>query len=357
MPKNAVIFVPYRSIAQYERRGPCVRDWAIMEIAFGICHDLGLPMYVIDRPNFKPWENIFSPVQPLNRIKQHVSEKQIFHSTIVPPCATLINGRRASAPILERAIKKIAKCHKNLLVMDFDPFSIINLPGNTTHWFDEIDDFALHPKMPARDRLAFTAKRFHGHAIHTASSLESKYGEPMPNWSFTPVGLDSNEGEHPYRFGYIGFIDSKIDLNFVQRLAERGRVGFWGKVLDRRTKKSLSAIPNVFLFGEFNPSETGKIISKFEVGIIPFIPDRIHGNSPIKYYHYSAARKICVSTCSFGLSRENLIVIDSHGLNRKIDQLPKLNYSTWESLDERNNEGKVLFYNRILTEIKRLGDI
>lgn len=353
MTQPAVVFVPYRPVWYYERLGPCVRDWAMMETAFKICATRRLPAYVVDRPSFPPWRSHASDAPPLRHLGDVLPADRIIATGRVPLMSALLHSRKASRPIVERTLHGIASHHNQLLMLDFDPFADIIAPGNATHWFDEIDDFSKHRRMPARDRRAFLAKRRSPHAIHTASSLESTEGAALPNWVFTPIVPGSSDVAPPYKFGYVGYVDNKMDLDLVAQIAAAGRLGIWGKILDREVHRKLSEIANVDLLGEYDASQLQDIMNQFQVGTIPFLLDRIHGNSPIKYYQYSAAHKPCLSTSAFGLVRQNLVVVDA-GLPQALDRLPTPEAVDWGEIERQNNEGKDLFETRFAAALDAL---
>ncbi|MFD2741660.1 hypothetical protein ACFSUD_19035 [Sulfitobacter aestuarii] len=325
-----------------------------METAIGLCDASGLPVHVVDRPSFPPWRTGTIADTSLRRITDIVPETQITRKLRVSLPAALLSSRKASGPIVEQVLNDIAQCYDSLLVIDFDPFAEITAPANATHWFDEIDDFSKHRRMPGRDRRAFAAKRARGHAIHTASSLESTVGDSIPNWVFTPIAPTAEDGCTPYEFGYIGYVDNKIDIDLVARLAAVGPMGIWGNILDAEVERKLSEIPGISLMGEFCAPDLQGIMAQFRIGVIPFLLDRIHGNSPIKYYQYSAAHKPCLSTSAFGLKRDNLLVIDAAGLGDALARVPMLDAAAWSEVTRQNNQGKDLFEARLKTEIERM---
>ena len=359
MTNAAVVFVPYRPIWYYERLGPCVRDWAMIEAASALCNLAGVPAWIIDRPMFMPWRRThLRDTTSYRSIADLLPTGQIVAQCQVPLVAALLHGRRASAPYIEQSLRKLKREYDSLLVLDFDPFGEFAAPSGAQHWFDEIDDFSKHRRIPKRDRLAFLKKRLSPHAIHTASSLESIEGVAVPNWMFTPVTPDNSSDRFPYEFGYIGYVDNKLDIDLVARLAERGPVGIWGKILDRDIHRRLAATTGVDLMGEYDTTQLQEIIGQFRVGTIPFLVDRIHGNSPIKYYQYSAAHKSCLSTSTFGLERENLVVLDDPRsdteLDRAISTLPAREDVDWDRVERENNEGKKEFESLFSAALKDL---
>lgn len=358
MAKCAVVFVPYRPIWYYEMLGPCVRDWAAMEAAFVLCDQAGIPTWIIDRPMFPPWRSAPSGRRPLRQISDRVPEDRIVRQSRVSLPAAFLYSRRASAPIIERTLQNIRARYDRILILDFDPFGEISAPFGAVHWFDEIDDFSKHHRIPRRDRQAFLKKRQHSHNIHTASNLKSKEGTPVPNWVFTPITPAPRTDTWLYEFGYLGYVDNKIDVDLVKRIAARGKIGIWGKILDRNVRRQLSEIPGVDLMGEYDGGQLQHIMSLFRFGIIPFLVDRIHGNSPIKYYQYSAAHKPCLSTSDFGLVRENLVVFGASRsdavLDAAIDSLTACQTVDWAAIEQQNNEGRQIFETRFAAALSEL---
>lgn len=360
-----MVFVPYRPIWYYEELGPCVRDWAMIEPGVALCQQAGLPVWIIDRPQFPPWRRRLPPAQALRRIEDLLPRDRIITPKPVSLTAALHSSRRASGPLVTQALTGIATQVDRLLLVDFDPFGQVTPPSRALHWFDEIDDFSKHQRMPRRDRRAFLDKRCGPYDRHTASSLESTADRALPNWVFTPITPTTEpvtgETPPPYAFGYIGYVDTKMDLDLVARLAARGGLGIWGKVLDRGIGRQLAEIPGVALKGAYDATQLQAIMGQFRTGVIPFRPERIHGNSPIKYYQYSAAQKCCLSTSAFGLTRDNLVVLEAappaqaeRALDQALTDLPPAETVNWARIDHQNNEGRALFETRFAAALQEL---
>lgn len=305
--KAALAIVPYRHVHYFEAHGPSVRDWAFIEVAERAAQRASVDVHLVDRPHAR--------LPARNEQKYNFASTfpgVILHSVRTPKLVqAAIFGRSYTAGFVAKTLTSISRKYDRMLVLDFDPFARFDPPVNALHWFDEIDDFSRHMRIAARDRRSFDLKRQGRFWQHTAADARNTNAVHIANWAFsasTPAALPL-QGAH-FLFGFIGYVDQKIDVGFVRQLASLGNVAFFGKVLDASTGHALDKIDRVHVAGAFHPTDLDQIMTQFDIGIIPFQPSRIHGNSPIKFFQYTNYGKFCVSTDSFGIQQTNLIVVD-----------------------------------------------
>jgi glycosyltransferase involved in cell wall biosynthesis len=101
--------------------------------------------------------------------------------------------------------------------------------------------------------------------------------------------------------GYVGTINQKLDITLLYETAKY--LPDWQLVLvgktDRFTKglSKLEKLPNIYLLGDFPPSEIPAIIKGFAVCLLPYRDDEYTKyRSPLKLYEYLAAGKPIVAT-------------------------------------------------------------
>src|SRR5690606_30136153 len=96
-------------------------------------------------------------------------------------------------------------------------------------------------------------------------------------------------GSPEYDVGFLGFITDKFDVDFVRGLAERGlKVVIYGHAYTRQTLRELTRITNVTYGGAFKATDVPDLISEFRVGIVPYLAQKRHDESPIKFFQYVA---------------------------------------------------------------------
>lgn len=304
--RPALIVVPYRGSAFLAAYGPVVRDWGFIAALLRDPVSHVFDTFIVERPRL-PWGK--SVPEALSA--HGISASLIDSGRIFVPAALMV-GRRCTERPTQRAIDRVAADYASGLLLDFDPFARLRAPEGWAHWIDEIDDFSVHHRLPLRDRRSALLKQAVPSDLRTisdASGARTHGATHLPNFPFGK--FDSLEGDcdaDAMEFGFLGFVADKTDIAFVSMLAEIGPVGIWGRAVDKSAEIKLRGIPGVHLFGEYRGEQVRGIMRKFRHGIIPFSVDRIHGNSPIKAFLYSAYAKRIISTHSFGLSLPNMLV-------------------------------------------------
>jgi hypothetical protein len=77
-----------------------------------------------------------------------------------------------------------------------------------------------------------------------------------------------------------------------------------GKAYHRHISDELKSIDGVEVGPEFHASEQPTILRQFSVGVIPYIPERCHEESPIKLVQYLVSGRPALLSKSFGAIEE-----------------------------------------------------
>lgn len=196
------------------------------------------------------------------------------------------------------------------IILDFNPFFVPpkEYLEESIYWYDAIDNFLLHNRFTAPQLEAVSIKydfvREHANFITgvTAKSLSPfGRGEVLPNRLIKKDwGSVNSVSNKLYDYGFIGFITDKFDLELVEALCKRNRtVLIAGEAYDKSVKKKLTKIPGVTYLGRFNSSHVREILSRFKVGLIPYLRDKLHDESPIKFFQYVCAGLPVITSTKF----------------------------------------------------------
>jgi hypothetical protein len=186
------------------------------------------------------------------------------------------------------------------VILDFNPFFIPPAEALEGHfyWYDLIDNFVKHNRYSEADRNHVAAKYawVNEHAdLITGVSVDSvrsfDKGVVLANRIQRPDAAAASgvaEASHPeFDLGFVGFITDKFDHEFVTGLADRGlKVLVCGKAYDKTVTDILEAHPNVTYRGPYNAQQVNQLVQCFRIGLIPYRIDRLHDESPIKFFHY-----------------------------------------------------------------------
>ena len=123
-----------------------------------------------------------------------------------------------------------------------------------------------------------------------SNSYVVKNGVDFPTFNqFSKSKLHNNPRK---KVGYIGSLDSRFDIrtveNAVQKLANFD-FEFTGDLRNEEIKSRLEKYPNVSFFKPIHQNEVPKLLSSYDVGIIPYIVNEVNKNIyPLKINEYLA---------------------------------------------------------------------
>lgn len=307
----------YRDQHFLEKYGPAVRDLMISQ---ALAEDSGISEIVyFNRP--------LSVGEMLVRRKWRSSAEipgvhflQSFSFDLVAP---LLLRRKWVQDAYSRYYEnvKLDKAYKNV-VLDFLPIG--TLPSWTRqadfYWYDLIDNFTKHHRFSEKEKKCVEQKYEHVRqnadlvtGVSEAALDSFRDGLVLPNallQQYTPMLPDK-----PYDFGFMGFVTDKFDIAAVEKLAEEGyTIAIHGESYDRNVTAKLSSIDNVTVYGGFHFNDAEAVMSNFKVGLVPYLKDKLHDESPLKMYQYLSARKNVLSSTSFGMSSPHLFVYERSNL-------------------------------------------
>jgi len=132
--------------------------------------------------------------------------------------------------------------------------------------------------------------------------------------------------KHPI-VGYLGVIQSRLDMGLVKYLAEKNPDKSFilaGPVWPDAKRESADNLPNVYFPGPVSYAEAPEALRQFDVGIIPHVINEFtRSMNPLKLYEYLAAGLPVVTTPVAGIeSFQDLIYVagNREEFNEKINQ-------------------------------------
>ncbi len=195
---------------------------------------------------------------------------------------------------------ELPECRKVLL--DFHPTYQPPVGGRKglLYWYDMIDNFTKHNMYDAIERELTSAKyAFVKDHADVVTGVTRQCIEGFTNarvianrllreaWG-SPALSDYTE----YDLGFLGFITDKFDVAFIRRCASLGlKTLICGHVYHKVTAAQLASIKGVTMHGGFSAADSPALIQKFNVGLIPYLSDRTHDESPIKFFQYILSGK------------------------------------------------------------------
>ena len=127
----------------------------------------------------------------------------------------------------------------------------------------------------------------------------------------------------------VEIMTDKINIELISNLSEQGKtIAFFGKVYDKKTGQRLSQLQNVTCFGEFHSEQLPSIMEQFRIGIIPYLKERSHDESPLKAFQYLSYGIPVFSTINYPITSQYFACNESLSTTTLIDELLKLDTRT-----------------------------
>lgn len=224
----------------------------------------------------------------------------------------------------------------NVVIIDFTPIADIpalEIPHNF-YWYDLIDNFAIHNRFTESEKRLVRRKygKISGYAdIVTGVSDQALSSFPQEKRNTITNGL-YDTGECPtnsqpkFKYGFLGFLTDKFDLEFVDKLAASDpafSLVIYGDSYDKLLRRKLLRIPGVTLRGKFKKDDIPCIMSSFEVGLIPYLQSKSHDGSPLKLYEYLHYGKPVLTSIDYEITGGSIINYNHHDLDETISRLTK----------------------------------
>jgi teichuronic acid biosynthesis glycosyltransferase TuaH len=342
------IIIPYRDTYFLRKYGYSVRDLMIIKTLIDL--PLVNKIYLVNRP-VSLYERFTNKLfkKKIASIKVKVIDTTSYD--LIGPLKGRIWTETCYYNIFNRLLDELdSKINLNQqeinILLDFTP--IANIPydefkkRNFIIWYDVIDNFTKHNRYSEKEKHKVREKYryvdIHADIITgvTSEALNefptNKNKLVMYNGLLRFDSLISNEVKEKYKFGFIGFITDKLDVDFIIEIAKIDSVVLYGEFYDRKIRKQLEKIKNVILKGGYKIDQLPRIMNSFEIGIIPYKESKSHDGSPLKLYQYLYFNKPVISAMQFEDKLMNLKFVK---VVKKDDEV--LEFINWlEKVDKKN---------------------
>jgi glycosyltransferase involved in cell wall biosynthesis len=216
-----------------------------------------------------------------------------------------------------------------------------NLPARR-RIFDAVDDWTQHPWMKQWQKRLENNYQVIGEQADiiftVANELRERFNhQPKVHW--IPNGVDFEHWQGGASLptdlenipapiiGYVGVIQSRIDIELVKNLAEQNPLKsfvFIGNVYPEFNQDQLAHCGNVYFLGQKTYRELPAYVNHFHACIIPHKVDQFtRSMNPLKLYEYLACGLPVISTPVSGLSLFGDLVRvagDAEAFGREIDR-------------------------------------
>lgn len=266
---------------------------------------------------------------------------------------------------------------KNVL-LDFTPIAKIDYSifNNYIIWYDLIDNFSKHNAYSQHEKdlvqekyniVNKCANLVTGVTQEAISGFDNIYKYTVANGILERNSTNLNVNGK-FDFGFLGFITDKLDLAFIQQLAEQTNysIAVYGEVYDHSIARELQSIQNVTLFGRFSSYDIEKIMDSFTIGLIPYLMEKSHDGSPLKLYQYLDFGKPVIMSQPFDMYTKSSDYVHIYRKKNfsevvdfvnKIEKLKKNDIETYVSAVRQEVSDKVLWKNKIANILKILKGI
>ncbi|MDI5881245.1 hypothetical protein [Enterobacter sp. EC-ML559] len=226
------------------------------------------------------------------------------------------------------------------LLLDFLPIGTFSadLKNKWIYWYDLIDNFTKHNRFTPRDRELVRKKYKFAcsyanvitgvslNALNEFPSTINKLVIPNRIFGFNKYDFDACNvlktlKEPEFDFGFIGFITDKFDFSFIERLSKEYKIAIYGKCYDRKIKKKIESMQNVTYFGSFKYNQLREIMLTFKVGLLPYMAEKSHDESPLKIYEYLKNNRPCLTSMDFELNNKYIINYNNGISNKTINEM------------------------------------
>ena len=319
MAETTFIVIPYRDHEFYLRYGNAVRDLQIIDILFRGNKNV----IIVNRPSL-PFE-----IRRINKLKNCSFNDYKTCSSINYNLHHLLYGKRKTVArsydaVVNKLLKNILKSQSTskVVIFDFHPYATIepkSFWGEHVHyWYDMIDNFTKHNRFSAADKELVRRKyqsladicNFLTGVSEAALEEINISGKKVviPNGVyFENKPLKTATKVDKQKFGFIGFVTNKFDVEFISRLRRLNfEVVIWGMILDKSVGKRLQSL-GCELAGEFAYNQLEKVMETFSIGLLPYLKDKSHDGSPLKLYEYLKYNKVCLTSMDYEYSSSHIV--------------------------------------------------
>ncbi|QNQ20998.1 glycosyltransferase family 1 protein [Kosakonia sp. SMBL-WEM22] len=304
------IIIGYRDSYFWNEYGTSVRDLQIAEI-LSREHEV----IFVNRP-VSIYERVINKSKKKSIYEKYSSRITFLDSTsydLIGPVRGRLWTEKCYIKFIDKVIDLYAtNFNGKVIIIDFTPLAKINYKPlkNVIYWYDLIDNFAIHNRFSSREKFAVAQKYLyvdkHANFITAVSekalkSFSNKYKYVMPNGIYIEESVNDNrhlpKRHNNYQLGFVGFITDKFDVDFVNKLAEKYTIIIWGKCFDDKIIQRLD--DRIKVAGPFRYNDLPDIMTTFQVGLMPYLAEKSHDESPLKMYEYFKYGIPCLSSMNF----------------------------------------------------------
>ncbi|MBC9258254.1 glycosyl transferase [Escherichia coli] len=300
------IIIGYRDAYFWNEYGTSVRDLQIAEILSRKYH-----VTFINRP-VSIYERLKNKKKVKSEYKAYSNRITFIDHTSYDLIGPLF-GRIWTKYCYKKILNRISSLFTDdSIIIDFTPIAELEFKNNKriTYWYDLIDNFSIHnrfsekEKKAVRDKYAYVDENAD---IITAVSDKAIKNFLNPNKYVMPNGVYLENQNHEcfidgtpnkvYQLGFVGFVTDKLDIDFLNKLSKKFSIIIWGKFFDDSIRDKLNE--NIKIAGAFKYSDLPSIMKSFKVGLLPYLPEKSHDESPLKMYEYFKYGIPCLSSMNF----------------------------------------------------------
>ncbi|MFA5993835.1 MAG: glycosyl transferase [Parcubacteria group bacterium] len=331
MTKKALIVIPYRDSYFIKSYGFAVRDTQIIyelqkRNIFSDLIIINRPVSIYERFLTKKkkslWPNAITidttSIDFFGPLKKRAWTVNCYQDIFQTVLQDLLNARE----------------YEEIVILDFTPMSILPIVESAitkiVYWYDLIDNFTKHnrydivEKKLVQEKYNYVNEHYNAVTGVSSKALEAvghKNSYLLTNGVFD-FGSNSASGSPEYDFGFVGFVTDKFDTAFVKKLADWGfSVIVHGKIMDKTIQRELEAF-GIVCSGVFSYIDIQKVISTFKVGLLPYLYEKSHDESPLKLYEYLKNNKPCLTSINYEIS--NSFVLNYNDTDIHIEKISEL---------------------------------
>jgi hypothetical protein len=323
------IIIGYRDAYFWNEYGTSVRDLQIAEI-ISRQHEV----VFVNRP-VSIYERLLRKNKKSSIYKKYSDRIKFIDCTSYDLIGPL-SGRYWTKKCYTRIVNNILdRCDDDTTVIDFTPLAMLGYKkkANIIYWYDLIDNFAIHNRFTVKEKKAVQEKYKYvdNHAdIITAVSDKALSSFTNINKYVMPNGVYIEKetynhfeiNDDVYHFGFVGFVTDKLDVAFLNELSQKYKIIIWGRFFDESIRNKLSG--NIKIAGAFKYSDLSEIMKTFQIGLLPYLTEKSHDESPLKMYEYFKYGRPCLSSMHFEISSKwfiNYMAVDKDILYDRIEDL------------------------------------
>jgi hypothetical protein len=333
---NFYIF-PYRDLYFQSQFGPIVRD--LMMIKTIIDLDVEKNVHIFNRP-VSVYERLLTKKIFESELPDFVKVHDVTSFDLIGP----LRGRSWCEHAYSNTYNNIVlDADSTNIILDFLPIGY--LPKWTEnadyYWYDFIDNFVKHNRYTDSQKMLVKEKYNHVNEKKNSYFTAVKKGIIQTERPYLEVlnaltkPVEYHAGPFDFDFGFIGFTTDKFDISLIELITGLGfTVGVFGQSYCQSTTKKLEGIENVSVFGSFVEREVPGILKRFKVGLVPYLKEKMHDESPLKIYQYISSGKHVLSTSDFGLVSEFIVNLDGYKVDDMVNAIVSIvNKPNISSLD------------------------